>query len=40
MNQGMDWLDIEKLIKVEQSRDNPVAEIISIPLNLIETKCH
>lgn len=38
MNQGMDWLDIEKLIKVEQSRDNPVAEIISIPLNLIKNK--
>lgn len=34
VNQGMDWTDIEKLIKVEKSRGNPVANMIAQPLNL------
>lgn len=34
INQGMDWTDIEKLIKVEKSRGNPVANMIAQPLNL------
>lgn len=38
IKQGMDWLDIEKLITVEKTRDNPVADIISLPLNLKKNK--
>lgn len=38
LKQGMDWTDIEKLIQVEKSRNNPVAEIIHLPLNLIKNK--
>lgn len=38
IQQGMDWKDIEKLIQVEKSRNNPVAEIIHLPLNLIKNK--
>lgn len=38
LQQGMDWKDIEKLIQVEKSRNNPVAEIIHLPLNLIKNK--
>lgn len=34
--QGMDWVDIGKLIEREQRRGNAVAEIIVLPLNLAE----
>ncbi|CAK4034427.1 related to DUF814 domain [Lecanosticta acicola] len=34
--QGMDWVDIGRLIENEQSRRNPVAEMIEIPLKLHE----
>lgn len=34
INQGMDWQDIEKLIEIEQSRQNTVAQMINLPLNL------
>lgn len=32
--QGMDWVNIGKLIEREQKRNNPVASIIKLPLNL------
>ncbi|KAH8594140.1 hypothetical protein B0O99DRAFT_189227 [Bisporella sp. PMI_857] len=34
--QGMDWVEIGKLIELEQKRNNPVAAIIRLPLNLEE----
>jgi predicted ribosome quality control (RQC) complex YloA/Tae2 family protein len=34
--QGMDWVEIGKLIEVEQKRNNPVAAIIKLPLKLDE----
>ncbi|TKX21826.1 hypothetical protein C1H76_6323 [Elsinoe australis] len=34
--QGMDWEDIGKLIEMEQSRQNPVALTIKLPLKLAE----
>ena len=34
--QGMDWVDIGKLVEREKKRHNPVAEIIILPLNLAE----
>lgn len=34
--QGMDWVDIGKLIEREKKRNNPVASIIALPLNLAE----
>lgn len=34
IHQGMDWVNIGKLIEREQKRGNPVAEIIKLPLNL------
>ncbi|GAM85527.1 hypothetical protein ANO11243_035340 [Dothideomycetidae sp. 11243] len=34
--QGMDWKDIEKLIEMEQSRNNTVAQTIKLPLKLHE----
>lgn len=34
--QGMDWLEIDRLIEMEQSRHNPVAEMIKLPLKLQE----
>jgi hypothetical protein len=34
--QGMDWVEIGKLIEVEQKRRNPVASIIKLPLKLHE----
>lgn len=34
ISQGMDWVNIGKLIEREQKRKNPVAEIIKVPLNL------
>lgn len=34
--QGMDWVDIGRLIENEQSRHNPVAQTIKLPLKLHE----
>ena len=34
--QGMDWVEIGKLIELEQKRQNPVASIIKLPLKLHE----
>ncbi|KAF2213614.1 hypothetical protein CERZMDRAFT_120835 [Cercospora zeae-maydis SCOH1-5] len=34
--QGMDWEDIGRLIEQEQKRNNPVAELIKLPLRLHE----
>lgn len=34
--QGMDWVEIARLIEMEQERHNPVAEIIKLPLKLYE----
>lgn len=34
--QGMDWVEIERLIEMEQGRNNPVAQIIKLPLKLHE----
>lgn len=34
--QGMDWVEIARLIEMEQARYNPVAEIIKLPLKLYE----
>ncbi|KAL7898376.1 hypothetical protein HDV63DRAFT_373635 [Trichoderma sp. SZMC 28014] len=34
--QGMDWIDIGKLIEREKKRQNPVAETINLPLKLSE----
>lgn len=34
--QGMDWLEISRLIEMEQKRHNPVAEMIKLPLKLEE----
>jgi predicted ribosome quality control (RQC) complex YloA/Tae2 family protein len=34
--QGMDWIEIGKLIEVEQKRKNPVATLIKLPLKLQE----
>jgi len=34
--QGMDWVEIARLIEMEQSRQNPVAEMIKLPLKLYE----
>ncbi|RCI08572.1 hypothetical protein L249_4759 [Ophiocordyceps polyrhachis-furcata BCC 54312] len=34
--QGMDWIDVGKLVERERKKKNPVAEIIVLPLNLAE----
>lgn len=34
--QGMDWVDIGRLIENEQKRNNPVAQMIKLPLKLYE----
>ncbi|PGH18997.1 hypothetical protein AJ79_00030 [Helicocarpus griseus UAMH5409] len=34
--QGMDWVEIARLIEMEQGRQNPVAKIIKLPLKLYE----
>lgn len=34
--QGMDWVEIARLIEMEQGRGNPVAKIIKLPLKLYE----
>ncbi|KAF7544899.1 hypothetical protein G7Z17_g9596 [Cylindrodendrum hubeiense] len=36
LSQGMDWVDIGKLVEREKKRNNPVADIIKLPLNLSE----
>lgn len=36
IGQGMDWVEIARLIEMEQARHNPVAEIIKLPLKLYE----
>ena len=34
--QGMDWIEIARLIEMEQAKRNPVAEMIRLPLKLYE----
>lgn len=34
--QGMDWVDVSKLVEREKQKHNPVAEIIKTPLNLAD----
>src|SRR5699024_1626799 len=34
--QGMDWVEIERLVEMEQGRGNPVAKVIKLPLKLHE----
>ncbi|KAJ9129964.1 DUF814 domain-containing protein [Coniochaeta hoffmannii] len=36
LQQGMDWVDINKLVEREQRLGNPVAQIIKLPMNLAE----
>jgi predicted ribosome quality control (RQC) complex YloA/Tae2 family protein len=36
IGQAMDWVEIGKLVKVEQKRQNPVASLIKLPLKLHE----
>ncbi|KAK3695412.1 hypothetical protein B0T22DRAFT_418149 [Podospora appendiculata] len=36
LQQGMDWVDVNKLVEREQRQHNPVAEIIKLPLKLNE----
>ncbi|KAF7559347.1 hypothetical protein G7046_g4798 [Stylonectria norvegica] len=36
LNQGMDWVDIGKLVEREKKRHNPVAETIKLPLKLAD----
>lgn len=36
LQQGMDWVDINKLVEREQKLHNPVAEIIKLPMRLHE----
>ncbi|KAK0665870.1 fibronectin-binding protein A N-terminus-domain-containing protein [Cercophora samala] len=37
LEQGMDWVNINKLVEREQTQGNPVAEIIKLPMNLAES---
>ncbi|KAK4178872.1 fibronectin-binding protein A N-terminus-domain-containing protein [Triangularia setosa] len=37
LEQGMDWVNINKLVEREQAQGNPVAEIIKLPMNLAES---
>ena len=34
--QGMDWVEIARLIEMEQAKQNPVAKVIKLPLKLYE----
>ena len=34
--QGMDWVEVARLIEMEQARQNPVAEMVKLPLKLYE----
>jgi predicted ribosome quality control (RQC) complex YloA/Tae2 family protein len=36
LQQGMDWVDINKLVEREQRMGNPVAQLIKLPMNLAE----
>ncbi|KAM3504943.1 hypothetical protein MY11210_008158 [Beauveria gryllotalpidicola] len=36
LDQGMDWVDIGKLVAREQKKNNPVATLICLPLNLVD----
>ncbi|KAI9767829.1 MAG: hypothetical protein M1835_006991 [Candelina submexicana] len=36
IGQGMDWVEIARLIEMEQARQNPVADLIKLPLKLYE----
>jgi predicted ribosome quality control (RQC) complex YloA/Tae2 family protein len=36
IGQGMDWVEIGRFVEMEQSRGNPVAEMIKLPLKLFE----
>lgn len=36
IEKGMDWIEIDRLIEREQSQQNPVAEMIKLPLKLHE----
>ncbi|KAL8653420.1 MAG: hypothetical protein Q9226_003854 [Calogaya cf. arnoldii] len=36
IGQGMDWVEIARLIEMEQARRNPVAEMVKLPLKLYE----
>lgn len=38
ISQGMDWVNIARLIENEQKRGNPLAELIKLPLKLFENK--
>lgn len=38
VDQKMDWKMMEKLIKIEQGKNSPVAKLINLPLNLKENK--
>lgn len=38
LDQSMDWKTIEKLIKIEQGKNNKIAKVINLPLNLKENK--
>lgn len=38
VRQQMDWENIEKLIRLEQTRGNKLAQMIKLPLNLVENK--
>jgi predicted ribosome quality control (RQC) complex YloA/Tae2 family protein len=34
--QGMDWVEVARLVEMEQKRNNPVAQLIKLPLKLYE----
>lgn len=36
LEQGMDWIDMENLIKTEAGMGNPVAQVISLPLKIAQ----
>ncbi|KAH6854986.1 hypothetical protein B0I37DRAFT_363583 [Chaetomium sp. MPI-CAGE-AT-0009] len=37
LQQGMDWVDVNKLVEREQKQHNPVAEMIKLPMKLHES---
>lgn len=38
VDKKMDWFDIETFIQVEKRKNNPIAKVIALPLNLKENK--
>lgn len=38
LEQGVDWIDIEKLIRTEAKQGNPVAQVIKLPLKLQDNR--